>query len=814
MVLCYFTFSLASSYAQTIRIQAQQQALSDVLVELRDNYGIHLSFNHKLLATCIISDSSTYKNAEKAIESLTQQCNLAFELNNNVFLIYQATAPKKTVKPIYYYYSGQLSDPTNTEPLPFSNIQINGKGFISDADGNFSYKSNKPKQQFKFSHLGYYILDTVLAAKSNHKIELTPSVVGLKEVIVHANAQIFNNHIGEQSGLVKLNHKITSFLPGDNNNTLFNLLRLQPGILATAEQSSDYSIWGSYRGQNLIQFDGITLFSASSLNNEIGVINPLIIKDVEVFKAGYNVDKGDRVGGIIQLTGNSGNAKEFTGNINVNNQTLSGILNIPVANKYTLQAALRQSYNSVLNWSDISGNTGLQEETYLPDYDFQDLNLKFSGNTEAGDNFFINFLVNNENSSFSIKQERKQREKAWENFTEKKQYGGAAYYNKKWRKQGNTSMQLSYSSLSTNSIDRINADKSGAGQNQESITFYKQNSISETSFKTEHYFAAKGAHHPQIAATFTQNATTFTEDSVEFSDKHNNDYSNSYGIYIIDKISLGQYFKIQPGLKFNYLPSDNYYFQPRINASITPHHKWKINMAWGKYNQYISEIAHVDELGNRYFAWVINDNNKFPILKAEHTVLGVCYNKNNLKLSVESFYKTTEGISRYINLSNANRIALINFNSRAYGVDFYAEKQFNKHNAWLAYTLSRVQELSNRNNLTSYQEAPQSQTHEIKTAGIFNFDPWYISFNYVYGSGLSFSTNIRDTELTPYNRIDMALLYKFQTNKFNLESGLSVVNVLNTDNIGYARLSNLPEGRSVYSRGIPFTPSIFLNIGF
>jgi hypothetical protein len=61
--------------------------------------------------------------------------------------------------------------------------------------------------------------------------------------------------------------------------------------------------------------------------------------------------------------------------------------------------------------------------------------------------------------------------------------------------------------------------------------------------------------------------------------------------------------------------------------------------------------------------------------------------------------------------------------------------------------------------------------------------------------------------------VDVAVLYRFNTEKFNLEIGLSIVNLLNTDNIGYSGCSHLPGNERVYVSGIAFTPSLFLNIG-
>ena len=116
-------------------------------------------------------------------------------------------------------------------------------------------------------------------------------------------------------------------------------------------------------------------------------------------------------------------------------------------------------------------------------------------------------------------------------------------------------------------------------------------------------------------------------------------------------------------------------------------------------------------------------------------------------------------------------------------------------------------------NDNAYQSVPHDQMHEVKTAAIVNVNPWYFSANYVYGSGLQFSSDLKQESILPYNRLDVALLYKLNTRKLNLETGISIINLLNIKNVGYHGFSNLPDDKTVYSRAIPFTPSLFVNIG-
>ena len=272
---------------------------------------------------------------------------------------------------------------------------------------------------------------------------------------------------------------------------------------------------------------------------------------------------------------------------------------------------------------------------------------------------------------------------------------------------------------------------------------------------------------------------------------------------------------IQPGFRIDYHENlKDLYFQPRIDATINLNGKWKINLAWGMYNQYVTEIPLVDELNNYFYYWGLCDNISFPVIEGIHNVLGFSYKQNGFKFSTEGFYKTTKGLSRMNFDSRTGSSSFNTGNSRSYGVDFYIKKEIKKHELWISYTLSNTEEHFDYFNDNKYQRAPHDQTHELKSAAILNFKPWFASFNYVYGSGLVNSSDIIDKGIIPYNRLDVAFLYKFQTQKLKLEAGLSIVNLLNVKNIGYNDFSNLPDYRTFYSQAMPFTPSIFVNIGF
>jgi hypothetical protein len=156
---------------------------------------------------------------------------------------------------------------------------------------------------------------------------------------------------------------------------------------------------------------------------------------------------------------------------------------------------------------------------------------------------------------------------------------------------------------------------------------------------------------------------------------------------------------------------------------------------------------------------------------------------------------------------------------RSAGLDLYLKQEFGKHQAWLSYTLSRTTErLSEKTGeLSSFTLSPFHQLHEFKVAALFNLQNFHLSGNYVYGSGLKLLEEMLNTTDASYHRVDAAVTYKLARPRFMLETGFSILNVLNTENIRYQNLINVNLARNlgsvkIYSGAVPFTPTLFLKI--
>ena len=194
-------------------------------------------------------------------------------------------------------------------------------------------------------------------------------------------------HLGNKIGQIQFNNVNNGLPPGMSTNLIFNNLRLYPGILAAGESNTDFVIWGSYSGQNRVTYDEITMFNRWGISDDIGRINPYMVKNVNVYKGGYSVLHGDRVGGVVEIDGTQGDRTKLTGEMSLTNQLMSGRLNVPLfANKAALQVGLRKTYFNFTDWSAEYDN---KNDFIKSNYDYSDLNTKFNTTFKGGMNFLL-----------------------------------------------------------------------------------------------------------------------------------------------------------------------------------------------------------------------------------------------------------------------------------------------------------------------------------------------------------------------------------------------------------------------------------------
>lgn len=758
---------------------------------------------------------------EAAMKSLAAQCDLDFKKIGAVYVFRNKTTaelsteklPEKPRAAPVFLYQGLIVEKDTEEPLPFTSLKLSGRGIIADENGRFSFKSAQRREQGIFQSLGYEPIDTLLSHGNAIRIVLNPRLMELEAVEVIANGGVFPlTNVGEKAGHIRFNDISSNLIPGLSDNLIFNNLRLYPGVMAAGESIADFVIWGSYAGQTHVVYDGISLFNSWGINDDMGRVNPYMIKNVEVYKGGYNVPYGDRVGGVVLMEGTSGDRNRAGARVSFTNQLANAYVNVPLSNNATLQIAGRKTLFEAF---DLATGFGEDEDVIVPRYNYSDLNLKFSAALSNADQLEVSSIYSKDEYSGDLR--LRFRGTAVQDIDlNSVQTGNSIRYSHNWNKGGISKLTLSQSEYKPEFSANYFVLQ-GQRPNGDTLRLYNlKNTIEEHKAQLTHTFAATEKHQFQLSAAVITNRASLKSNADQVILEDTEASVSRVSLYAHDDIQWTDKLSMQLGLKADlFYNGDQSFPQPRINAryDLTP--GWNLHAGWGLYNQFISKNTIVDEIGNQSDVWQLADNVTTDVLTANHTVFGTTYKHNTLELGLETFYKEIEGFGRFfVSRNGVTRFA--EGESRTRGLEVFAKKRVKAHDFWLSYTLSEVEErFSLGNRLSEFQQAPQSQRHELKTVAIFNFDKLQFSFTNVYGSGFPNNTFRPDLqEITPYWRTDLAFQYELKLGATDIETGVSILNLFDRRNVRLNQSLSVPGGSRINTVGIPFTPTLYVNFGF
>ncbi|WP_342344007.1 TonB-dependent receptor [Carboxylicivirga mesophila] len=816
------TWMLSTSgvFSQTIEVDCHSRPLNELLIEWREAYQLQFSFNDEQLSHYKITIKQSFNSIDEALSVILKGLPLDYQKSREVYIIY----PVKPTKPLKSYtLVGKIIEAKTGEPLPFSHIRANDQQTVTDIKGMFSFNFQEDSvYEVTASHLGCYMLDTVLVAGAQHTIVLQPSVFGIKEVVITNNIVEKSTQIGEASGLTSLNHHIANYLPGNGDNSVFNLLRLQPGILAAGEQPNDLIIWGSPEGTSRVKFDGFTIWGLKNFNDNISAVNPYVAKSIEIQKGGYGASNDDVVGGIVNIAGKNGNLNKPGVNLFINNQTLNGMVEVPLFRKSSLMLAFRQTYYNMFDKDDVSYNSNNNSNSpveAIPDYEFRDFNIKYSLQGDNGDLLYMSMLYADDDFLVNASQERDRG--SWEQQTreDNHQLGATLFYGKTLANGLSSNLKVSYSALYSHYSqlrevsNRRNTYKVVRSDEQ------AQNDVGELSAQWENKFQIGERNSLTIGLDFVHNDLVLYEDTFDTRYIDLTERANRLSVYAQDELKLASRLYMTAGLRMNHsFFLNKVYFDPRLSLSFRASGNIKLNASWGRYHQFLVKSSVEDASGNYRYSWSIADNDEVPVISSTHYVLGGAYTPENFLFSIDTYYKTNDGLTRFIRYRQESYIFV--GDSRSYGIDFYAKKDFKGHSVWASYSLSKTEDHFPFYQKDEYRRAFQDQQHEVKLAGLLNLGRFHLSASYVYGSGFPLYNSYVDQSYTEadYNRLDASLVYRLASTKFDGEIGLSVLNLTDADNIKYNQFNRVPfdQLNTVYinPEAVAFTPLLYLKLHF
>src|SRR5690606_19729998 len=104
-----------------------------------------------------------------------------------------------------------------------------------------------------------------------------------------------------------------------------------PGVQTVGESSSGFNVRGGATDQNLVLFNGSTIYNPSHFFGFFSAFNPDAVAQVQLYKSSIPARFGGRLSSVLDITGKTGNREKFSGSGGIGLLTSRLTLEGPIA---------------------------------------------------------------------------------------------------------------------------------------------------------------------------------------------------------------------------------------------------------------------------------------------------------------------------------------------------------------------------------------------------------------------------------------------------------------------------------------------------
>ena len=743
--------------------------------------------------------------------------------------------------------TGTVIDAERKERLPFASVVVEEtrNGAQTNLEG-FFVLHNAPDTTFVLlvSYVGYasteIAVDPVEGTSQGLIVKLRPSVIGLEGVTV-TGAQSTFLKTEKTPSVTTISPKQLAGLPAVGQADIFRSLQLLPGISATNDNASGLSVRGGTPDQNLVLFDGMTVYQVDHFFGFFSAFNPDAIKDLRIYKGAFPAMYGGRLSSVVDIVGRTGNPDHLHGKFGLSLLSADALIEVPLFGANVLVAARRSytdivssgAYNTIyklLTGSEAPGSggggqgggfgrfgAGVSQQT-VPTSSFSDLNAKLSFHITprfalsvsyfgSGDDYDLARSTSIQNipgfeGSFNVPSRSSN--------TQQGNNGASAKLFAQWSDNLYSDIVLAYNGYSSAFVSNASAQNPNAPR----FATDEQNSIDDATLRIDNTWSFSthdigfGAEFTSTAVQYTLTGTDPAGTSRDLFQQDQHGWVNA--AYVQDSWALSPAMQFVGGLRLsNYSVSHAWYLEPRASLRYELFGGMAVKAAWGMHSQFVNRILNENVTeGSRDF-WILSDDAVLPG-KANHYVAGASWENDMFNVDVEGFYKDLSNVSEFtqrFRRQSTDLYTFLNGSGRVRGVEFLVQKKTGVFSGWISYTLSKAEKRFPEIEYGQYFPSENDQTHELKLIGSFNpGDDWTIAATFVFATGKPYTAPISQYTLTlldstvynythvsgknayrlpDYHRLDLSVSKKFRWTNTALSLGVSVFNVYNRTNISY-----------------------------
>lgn len=837
----------------SLSIHARDRQLSLLLEELSHRYNYKFAYDADHFSTL----STTIDLDQVSIDQfLTRVCglhSLGYKLINGTYVLFPAAlATTPVVQKIKI--QGKVTDLQTNEALAYSSIQFSKTGTITNELGHFSFMHPQGSPvTVSITHLGYHRLDTLVQPGQTAFLNLTlkPMARELAQVNIQAREKNILE-VSPRKDAIAFNPRQTANIPRVDENDMVNALTLIPGINFLGGSYSGLSIRGSSPSENLVTMDGIPVLETNHLFGNVSSLNAKFVKEASVSRGGFDVSQGERVSGIVEMTGKTGKKSNPEADLSANLINGNAFAAVPVGKKVSLSGAYSHSYIDQwqnylfhrLNRISAPGDASSSEEdgvSLTPMINYRDGNAKVAIRPNEHQEITLNMLYSDESMERDFVFDTENSFKL-ENADGQSWGSGVnwSFQSKSWLNKFSASViGLERNSLleAGRTVDVIKPGKkkkktvrqtmyemeSDHNEVEEQKVIW-QSEISHSLFS--HKFGA-GWVSDDISYSFKAQESTST---IPIDSLNEQRKSTVYHAYYQQQLTPWKPLKLRAGLRADYSSqTEKVILQPRAGVYLSPMEDLQFYYLAGKYAQYLSQIRKIDIYGNFDLVWYLPDPASQGLLTSIHQVAGSRFEKGKLLINLELYKKATQGkMNLFASLYKKGNETRIDYkaypgNEINQGADVFVQYQDARWTQMLAYTLSRSKERYEGYNMGEYFPAFNDQRHRLRLVEMVRIKSWIASASWTFNTGYPAPVSpvgleaMQFERMNNFSQLDFGLVKRFRYKHFALDAGASLLNVLNHKNVVERDFFSLTDatGTSTLNSeltAISFTPVFYINL--
>ncbi|GHT30807.1 hypothetical protein AGMMS49574_11340 [Bacteroidia bacterium] len=561
-----------------------------------------------------------------------------------------------------------------------------------------------------------------------------------------------------------------------------------PGVKTVGEASSGFNVRGGATDQNLILFNGGTIYNPTHLFGFFSALNPEVVKDMELYKSSIPAKYGGRISSVLEINGREGDKKKFNGSASLGLLTSQLTIEGPLFSEKTSYILSGRTTYSDWILKQLPEKSGYRDGSA----GFYDLNASLSHKFSNYDNLVVNGYFSRDRFSFN---------------TDERYAYRNANASLKWRHIFSPELLASFSGgydhydyTTQNTEVPANAYNLSFGISQYyaklDFTRYAGQHTIDFGLNTLLYDLNPGHYAP------------YSSESLVTDDLMQRERALESALYASDKWDITRRLSVDLGIRYlmynvlgprtynlykdGALPSlstitetatagDRSIFHTyqgpefRVSARYEFADGFSFKAGYNTMRQNIHKLSNTTIMAPTD-TWKLSDMNIKPQTGSQ-AAAGLYKNFPALSLetSVEAYYKTMDDYLDYrsgaqLLMNHHIETDVVNTEGRAYGIELMLRKTAGKLNGWVSYSYSRTQlrqhdpRITNPINNGNWYAADYDKPHDVKFVGNYKFTRRYsMSVNCDYSTGRPISLPV-----TKYNFAGGEFVYFSERNQYRI----------------------------------------------